>query len=420
MGACRSNSPNAVTRLWDNYLTVLHKKGVRAPFDQWHVKRSEAFVRASSKRLVQQTPADVEVYLRRVGRESRLKSWQFRQIVDAIRTLFEVVGVPWMDQVDWQHWRDSAQTLPRDHPTAARDFDQHPRPLGDVDDTRSDKGALAEAGRKHAELVQAIRTAARRRGLAIRTEESYEHWVLRFLIFHEPADAAQLGPADVAAYLDFLALRRNVSASTQNIALNALVFLFRGVFGRENLDFGDFARAKRPRRLPTVLDVSEVSALMQRLDGSRRLMVGLMYGTGMRLMECCQLRVQDIDFAYNQVLVRNAKGGKDRVVPLPARAVEPLREHLERVKALHKEDLEKGLGEVYLPGALARKMPNAAKSWGWQYVFPSSKLSADPRTGAQRRHHVHENGLQKAVKPAAADAGPHCQDRCRLPLGGFV
>ena len=239
----------------------------------------------------------------------------------------------------------------------------------------------------------------------MRTEQTYEHWVLRFIIFHRGKEVAALDPGDVAAYLDFLALDRNVSASTQNIALNALVFLFREVWGREELDFGEFARARRPQRLPTVLASAEVAALMGCLEGTQRLMVGLMYGTGMRLMECCRLRVQDIDFAYKQVLVRNAKGGKDRVVPLPARAMEPLRGHLARVKALHEEDLKQGLGEVYLPDALARKMPHAARNWSWQHVFPSGKVSTDPRSGAVRRHHVHESGLQKAVKRAASQAG---------------
>ena len=253
--------------------------------------------------------------------------------------------------------------------------------------------------------MKPVRTAARRRGLAMRTEQTYEHWVLRFIIFHRGKEVAALDPGDVAAYLDFLALDRNVSASTQNIALNALVFLFREVWGREELDFGEFARAKRPQRLPTVLASAEVAALMGCLEGTQRLMVGLMYGTGMRLMECCRLRVQDIDFAYKQVLVRNAKGGKDRVVPLPARAMEPLRGHLARVKALHEEDLKQGLGEVYLPDALARKMPHAARNWSWQYVFPSGKVSTDPRSDAVRRHHVHESGLQKAVKRAASQAG---------------
>ncbi|MFN2166746.1 MAG: integron integrase, partial [Anaerolineae bacterium] len=167
----------------------------------------------------------------------------------------------------------------------------------------------------------------------------------------------------------------------------------------------DCARAKRPRRLPTVLTHAEVTALLERLSGTQRLMASLLYGTGMRLMECVRLRVQDIDFGYGQITVRNAKGGKDRVVPLPERSTEALRHHLARVRELHQGDLKDGLGEVYLPDALARKYPNAAKDWRWQYCFPSGRLSADPRSGALRRHHLHENGLQKAVNRAAREAG---------------
>jgi len=281
-------------------------------------------------------------------------------------------------------------------------MDQLPRTEFATRDERSDKGSLADARDRHLELVTVLRSAARRRGLAVGTEQSYEHWALRFLVFHRKTEPESLKPTDIEAYLSFLGLRRDVSARTQNIALNALVFLFREVLRQPDLAFGDFARA---RRLPTVLDTSEVSAVLGCLEGTQRLMIGLMYGTGMRLMECCRLRVQDIDFACNQIMVRNAKGGKDRVVPLPERAIDRLREHLARVETLHDEDLQQGVGEVYMPEALARKIPSAAKSWGWQYVFPSGKLSKDPRSGVLRRHHVHESGLQKAIKRAADQAG---------------
>jgi len=404
MIARQSTASNQVQRFWDKYLKRLHQEGIKHPFDQWYVKRAEAFLRSSPRRLSERSARDVEEFFRSFGRKPALKDWQFRQIVDATRMLMEVARVAWRGEVDWNYWRDSARTLAKDHPTIARSMDQLPREAAARDD-RSDKGSLADARNRHLELVTALRSAARRRGLAIRTEQSYEHWALRFLIFHGKTEPESLKPADIEAYLSFLALRRDVSASTQNIALNALVFLFREVLKQPDLAFGDFARARRPRRLPTVLDTSEVSAVLGCLEGTQRLMIGLMYGTGMRLMECCRLRVQDIDFACNQIMVRNAKGGKDRVVPLPARAIDRLREHLARVKTLHDEDLEQGVGEVYMPEALARKIPSAAKSWGWQYVFPSGKLSKDPRSGVLRRHHVHESGLQKAIKRAAAQAG---------------
>jgi integron integrase len=228
---------------------------------------------------------------------------------------------------------------------------------------------------------------------------------MRFIGFLGNADAAQQGSEHLARFLDDLAVGRKVSGSTQNLVLNAQVFFYRETLGRSDLDIGSFVRAKRPRRLPTVLTHGEVTLLLQKLSGTQRLMAALMYGTGMRLMECSRLRVLDIDFGYGQITVRNAKGGKDRAVPLPEKAVEPLREHLTRVRELHQADLAGGYGEVYLPDALARKYPNAAQEWRWQYVFPSGRISADPRSGVLRRHHLHENGLQKAVKQAAEQAG---------------
>ncbi len=257
----------------------------------------------------------------------------------------------------------------------------------------------------HGVLLDQVATATRVRGLAIRTEQTYLHWIMRYIGFLGNADPAERGADDAAAFLEYLAVGRKVSASTQNLALNSLVFLYREVLKREDLDLGAFARAKRPRRLPTVLTHGEVATLLAGLSGTHRLMASLMYGTGMRLMECVRLRVQDIDFGYGQIAVRNAKGGKDRVVPLPERSVDALRRHLARVRELHQGDLKEGLGEVYVPEALSRKFPNAGRDWRWQYVFPSGRLSTDPRSGAVRRHHLHENALQKAVNRAAREAG---------------
>ena len=227
MGVAQSTTLDAIRRFWDKYLNQLHKDGVKPPFDAWHVKRAEAFIKRSSKRLAEHSPTEIERYLRDAGRDPRLKAWQFRQIVDAIRTLFAVAGVSWLGEVDWDHWRASARTLEKAHPTVARSFDVLPQGSNAARDPRTDKGSLQETRNAHPALVESIRTAARRKGLAVRTEQGYEHWILRFLVFHRDKEVGSLGPADVGAYLDFLALRRNVSASTQNIALNALVFLFR-------------------------------------------------------------------------------------------------------------------------------------------------------------------------------------------------
>jgi len=208
----------------------------------------------------------------------------------------------------------------------------------------------------------------------------------------------------VKAFLQHLAVERLVTASTQNQARNALVFFAQQVWQQPLGDLDGFVRAKRPQRLPVVLTRAEVGKLLAHMPGTHGLMASLLYGTGMRLMDCIRLRVKDIDCAYHQIVVRDGKGQKDRVVPLPQRLVEPLQQHLTTVKGLHQADLEQGYGAVFLPHALARKYPQAPTEWGWQYVFPSARLSVDPRSGVVRRHHVHENGLQKAVKHAAQDA----------------
>jgi len=208
----------------------------------------------------------------------------------------------------------------------------------------------------------------------------------------------------VKAFLQHLAVERLVTASTQNQALNALVFFAQQVLQQPLGDLDGFVQAKRPQRLPVVLTRAEVGKLLEHMQGTHGLMASLLYGTGMRLMDCIRLRVKDIDFAYHQIVVRDGKGQKDRVVPLPQRLVEPLQQHLTTVKGLHQADLEQGYGAVFMPHALARKYPQAPKEWGWQYVFPSARLSVDPRSGVIRRHHVHENDLQKAVKQAAQDA----------------
>ena len=196
-----------------------------------------------------------------------------------------------------------------------------------------------------------------------------------------------------------------VSASTQNQALNALVFLYKHVLRIDLGDFSQFTRAKRPRKLPVVLTTDEVTRLLDALDPPFRLMATLLYGSGLRLMDCLRLRVKDIDFGYQQILVRDGKGNKDRVTVLPVAAIEPLRAHLQTVRAIHRQDLANGLGRVWLPLALERKYPSAAREWNWQYIFPAADVSTDPRSGIVRRHHVHESLLQRAIKAAALRAG---------------
>jgi integron integrase len=214
-----------------------------------------------------------------------------------------------------------------------------------------------------------------------------------------------MGEREVSQFLSHFAVDRRVASSTQNQALNALVFLYKHVLRIDLGDFGHVERAKRPERLPTVMTKAEVARVLASMSGIYGLMARLLYGSGLRLMECVRLRVKDIDFERDQVIVRDGKGMKDRATMLPGQLKPFLSEHLGRIKTMHEQDLQKGLGEVYLPFALERKYPNAGREWGWQYVFPSERLSRDPRGGKMRRHHLNESGLQRAVQKAARLAG---------------
>jgi integron integrase len=240
---------------------------------------------------------------------------------------------------------------------------------------------------------------------SIRTEQAYVHWIRRFILHQGKRHPREMGQEEVEQFLTYLAVDGAVAASTQNQALNAILFLYREVLGIELPWLENVTRAKRTSRLPVVLSREEVRSVLGRLDGELALMAALLYGAGLRLMECMRLRVKDVDFAHNQIVVRHGKGGKDRVTMLPGRLVEPLQRQRRRVTAIHEQDLKEGFGEVYLPHALARKYPSAGFELGWQYLFPASKRSQDPRSGKIMRHHKNEKVLQRAVKTSVRASG---------------
>lgn len=249
-------------------------------------------------------------------------------------------------------------------------------------------------------LLEQVREQIRLKHYSIRTEHVYCEWVKRFIRFHSYRHPQEMGAAEVEAFLSDLALRKSVSASTQNQALAALLFLYKQVLKLDLPWLGEVVRAKKPSRLPVVLSVAEVQQLLGRLDGEVGLVTHLLYGSGMRLMEVMRLRVKDVDFPRGEILVRDGKGMKDRVTVLPRRLVEPLKQHLALVRAQHNAELKVGRGDVYLPFALKRKYLNGPWEWGWQYVFPASGLSVDPRSGKVRRHHLDEKRVQRAFKAA--------------------
>ena len=256
-------------------------------------------------------------------------------------------------------------------------------------------------------LLDRLRAEIRVRHYSIRTEEAYVDWVRRFILFQDKRHPKDMGAEEVRDFLSHLATERNVSASTQNQAKSALLFLYREVLKIELPWLDEVVAAKVARRLPVVLTPTETRRLLNAMSGTMGLVASLLYGTGMRLLEGLRLRVKDVEFERREIIVREGKGNKDRVTVLPENLILPLQTHMEKVKALHERDLEVGFGEVYLPDALAAKYPKAARTWGWQFVFPSAVRSIDPRSGIERRHHLYEASVQRAVREVAKIAEVH-------------
>ncbi len=262
-----------------------------------------------------------------------------------------------------------------------------------------------DPAKKEKKLLEQMRGAIRLRNYSYRTEKSYLQWAKRFILFHKKRHPSEMGRAEVEAFLTHLAVAGDVAASTQNQALSALLFLYQYVL-QQPLEHVDVMWAKKPKRLPNVLTQNEVKRILQHLDGEMLIIVQLLYGSGMRLMECLRLRVQDVDFGQKQIWVRNGKGLKDRCVPLPDLAIPALQSHLEKVRKLHHRDLQAGNGRAPLPNALERKYQSDERQWVWQFVFPSRTLSKNPRgeDGALYRFHLHESSVQRAIKRAVKAA----------------
>jgi integron integrase len=270
-------------------------------------------------------------------------------------------------------------------------------------------------------LLGRLRAAVRARHYSPRTEESYVGWVRRFVVFHGRRHPAQLGEAEVRAFLEHLAERDGVSAATQNQAVAALLFLYEAVLGRRlALSPDGIVHAKELQRLPVVLSREEVRAAVAQLRGVARLVALLLYGSGLRLLECLSLRVKDVDFDRGEIRVRGGKGGVDRVVPLPVRVQGPLADHLARWRARHARDVERGGGRVALPGAFERKAAGSATEWAWQWVFPARRTQRDPSSGEERRHHLHESAIQRAVREAVRRAGIAKRATCHTLRHSFA
>ena len=398
MRTSNTEADERVSRFWRRYFKVLDTFRIPEGARPWYRKHVQSFIDHDRSRRLRDHSADsVTQWLELQGQTRGLSDWQFRQVVDALRLLFcHVVKPDWAAGFDWRHWMDGSRTLSHEHPTVARSYEIAER------EASNPRNTLA---RRSPESYRRFVTEIRMADLAFNTEQSYLAWINRVLRFHDSRPLDDCAEAECASFLEHLVMRRKVAAATQAQALNALVFFFVRVLDRPLGDFGNYARSSRPRRIPTVLSRREMVGLLAHTGGQTGLMLRLMYGTGMRVMECVRLRVQDLDFENGRVEVRMSKGKKDRVVPLPERLKDTLARQIDRVGQLHEKDLSAGFGTVYLPDALSRKYPNAERELRWQFVFPASRLAQDPRTGVMRRHHIHQTAVQKAVKRAATEAG---------------
>jgi len=395
-----TDSKNSITRassstaFWNSCFKAAVKSGVQEKTARWYVNWIKHFSQfLNNTALNKCSETDVKNYLADLSLKSNIEPWQTEQARSALFFLYSAcLKTTWASAINKFSIEEHVNNL------KAASSDKGNKKNIPV---FKDGSPPLEIHTIHQGLFDKLRTEIRVRHYSIRTEHVYEQWVRRFLHFHKGKPVETFSARDIKSYLDYLATKREVAAGTQNQALNALVFLFKHALERELGDIGDFTRSKRPKRLPVVLTRDEINHLLNSLSGVFALMAGLLYGSGLRLMECVRLRIKDIDFAQSQIIIRDGKGKKDRVTMLPEKYQAPLKEHLKQVKELYEKDLTEGLGEAYIWPALSRKYPSAGREWIWQYVFPSDNLSVDPRSRKVRRHHKHESGLQKSVKEAA-------------------
>jgi integron integrase len=363
---------------WTDYSATLQKLRVpesKSKFYVVWVKKFERFLDGLT--FEQASPDIVRAFLDDLKNDGRTEDWQVEQAREALRVLYR------------SHLKINL-------------YQSGFRAKEKFKDSIIDPGHLQEL---HSGLIKMVESETRIRHYSIRTEEAYINWIKRFLSFHNLKDPARLDGQDIRKYLDFLAGERNVAAATQNLALNAIVFLYSQVLKVVPGEIGDYTRAKKTIHVPTVLTKGEIERLLAKLDGVYRTMAGLMWGSGLRVMECVRLRVQDIDFEMHQITVRDGKGAKDRVTMLPERFAGGLREQLVKARELFDEDRSHKTGGVFMWPAIERRFPNAAREWIWHWVFPSNRLSVDPRSRAVRRHHLDPNVLQRHIKDAAFSAG---------------
>jgi integron integrase len=368
-------------------------------YESW----AESWIKARGHRSIQRTTA----YFDALGRSTHLADWQFRQAVDAARILAcDVLALPWAASFDWQGLSDQAHSLEPDHRTLAREtipVSANPPPQKDPPPPPNPADPDAELS----QLIDSLRRAIRLKHLAVATEETYVHWSCRFIrfCFQRLGQSPRIaGPPAITAYLDFLALERNVAPATQKQALNALAFLTKQVFGIEEFTLDHLTPAIGRRRPPVVMTRDEVRLVFAALDDPWKLIAQVMYGSGLRLMEAMRLRVKDLDFGQGTITIHDGKGGRHRIVTLPQSLEPRLNAHLAQLREKHLHSLAAGAADAHMPEALVRKWPNAPREWTWQWLFPSATLCPHPRTGKLARYHLHDDSMARQLRNAVHKA----------------
>lgn len=396
-------------KFWQDFKAIVEQNKVLPKVVEWYLKWAKAFENALPHiPLHERTSNDVKAYLDTLIRRGNLQDWQINQANHSLRLLFEhFLNLEWANP-----WPDF---LPRKNASRSDHAQIRKNEIRFKDIPNWDGFEM-----KFRQLIDRIKTVMRTMNYAYKTEKTYLEWICRYVCFCNLTHPEKLSEHDVRSYLEYLAVERQVAKATQRLALNAIVFLYGTVLEKPLGDIGPYEYARKKRRIPVVLTVEEKDRLLSKMTGMYALMAGILYGSGLRLMECIRLRVKDVDFAQKQIVVRNGKGGKDRVTVLPDKYADTLQQHLAEIKKIHERDLAKGYGEIYLWPSLERKYKNIAKEWGWQYVFPATQLSVDPRSGKVRRHHISESSLQKAVKAAVRCSGITKQASCHTLRHSFA
>lgn len=391
-----NSTPPRAASGWHRYKQALCEANVPEKYHRWYAKHVKTFLNHHpGLRLSEMSADSVKLHLSQLGESDFRQTWRQSQYIDAIEILLlNTSNLVWASDVPWLDLKSSLRSIDTNHATLAREV---------INEVAIEPDVSSDLPEEHREGIRRLALKMRARHYAYKTEQSYCHWVSRYLREQSDASLAELDESTVEAFLTNLTLRRNVNKATQGVALCAVCLFFKAILDRplENLTH---MRSQKTGKLPVVLTREEISRLLEQMNGVHRTMASLMYGTGLRITECIRLRIKDLDFDYQIVSVHDGKGGKHRRVPLPARCATELQSIINNTSALHDADLAIGHGKVFLPHALERKYPNAATEKAWQFVFPSSRLSVDPRSGVTRRHHQHESSLQKAIKRASKKA----------------